>query len=201
MASPKLTPQEQKALEDLIGSGIENSIQAMAKLYRENWSISSSSFRGGAPQDFYSTFKDGGEEEAGVYFSVQQDVPISFLIIFPRNSIQSLVDTLGKKHKASLGTPLKMEEVVLGEVGNILVNSFLGKLSDSFARPFLTSTPHFVRGPKRTLLDATLTSLEKPKDQVLMAHVHMFSDRLSADCDFLSIFNSEFIQKLIKTYL
>ncbi|MBI4052390.1 MAG: hypothetical protein HY400_07780 [Elusimicrobia bacterium] len=197
MASAKLTPQEQKALEDLIDKGIENSIQALAKLYHEEWSISSSSFRGGSPEDFFSIFKEEDDEEAGVFFSVQ-GVPLSFLLIFPRQSIQSLVNVLAKKHQDSLGTPLKTQEAVLGEVGNILVNSFLGKVGDFFTLPLFSSTPHFVKGPRKTLLDATLANLPNPKNNILMAHVCMSSSHLSADCDFLSIFDAAFTRKLLQ---
>lgn len=194
-------PEEDRTLmESLIQKGVQNAVQALAKMYGTQWALATSSFRSGPPSQFAGLFAGDVKRYSGVFVTFQQGMPFTCLVVFSEDRIKPLVDALAGRLANRLGTPEELEETVLAEVGNILSNSFLGTMGDHMPSPILLSVPHYAVGEKAALLKEALAGVKSPDDYILMCHVSMSAASMETDCDFLCLFSTEFIHRLLKGF-
>ena len=93
-------------------------------------------------------------ESAAIYFDVKGELPFSAILLFDPRDMESISTCfLGRAFFSAPGLT-QAGELLLSELGNIILNSFVGALSDAVKLAFLPSAPRCVRGEPRFLLEA-----------------------------------------------
>jgi chemotaxis protein CheC len=93
---------------------------------------------------------------AGVYITVEGDLPGHALLVFPYESALILVDILTAKPIGSTKRLGEMEESVIQEIGNIVTSSYLTALSDFYRCSMLPSPPSIAVDMAAAVIDSVL---------------------------------------------
>ena len=99
-------------------------------------------------------------ESAAVYFDVKGELPFIAILLFdPRDMDRISRCFLGYSFAPSPAIN-QASELLLSELGNIILNSFVSALSNALKMVFLPSVPRFVHGVPRDLLEAMGVSID-----------------------------------------
>ena len=71
-------------------------------------------------------------------------------------------------------------------------------MADEYGETIILSVPDVIKGAKAKLLSEALKAYDGRTDVLLMSHVEMFSENLSAECSVVLVFNAEAIQGLLQ---
>lgn len=93
---------------------------------------------------------------AGVYITVEGELPGHALLVFPYESALSLVDILMSKPSGTTKRLGEMEESVIQEIGNIVTSSYLTALSDFYRCSLLPSPPSVAVDMAAAVIDSVL---------------------------------------------
>jgi len=99
-------------------------------------------------------------ESAAVYFDVKGELPFIAILLFdPRDMERISKCFLGYSFSPS---PVMGQagELLLSELGNIILNSFVSALSNALKMVFMPSVPRYVHGVPRHLLEAMGVSMD-----------------------------------------
>jgi chemotaxis protein CheY-P-specific phosphatase CheC len=95
---------------------------------------------------------------AGVYFEVGGDMPFTSMIIFRPEDGEILSRGFLGFSFTKLPGLNQAHELLLSELGNIILNSLVSSLSNALKRSFLPSAPKCVQGEPQFLLEALWTT-------------------------------------------
>jgi chemotaxis protein CheY-P-specific phosphatase CheC len=188
------------SLKKLLEEGVENSMESMAKLTNVNWAHVAVSLTAGSSQQFANIPEKRPENHSAVLLSAKGPFPLQFLLIFSPESSSALASNLAKNFQLDLGTAAETRKSVIEEVGNILVSSFLKRLANALKMTIFATSPRYLEGNRKELLNATLASIggQSPQDEnIVMARIGMRSSELSADCDMMILSNPECLRELV----
>lgn len=131
------------ALKQLAVSSLGTCLDKLSRVSSGSWTIASASVRretlGGALTRYPFKFR----EAAAVYFNVAGKAPFVSMMLFEP-------DEVGLVSKCFLGYAFPgarlPEEVVLLEIGNIVLNSVVSVVSNGLKRVLMPAVPRYVRG-------------------------------------------------------
>ncbi|MBI3549717.1 MAG: chemotaxis protein CheC [Elusimicrobia bacterium] len=195
-----LTKHEQDYFQKLIEASVETSMQSMAKLTQRDWSITSVGLTDGHTQDFLKIFESQQGVHSGVQLWSKGSYPLLFLLLFSPKSSAALTAALSSIYQLELSEAALSRKLVLEEVGNIIISSFLKRLANTLKQTILTTTPAYLEGSKKELLTATMASLGGRKgtgEHAVMVHIGMSSASLSADCDLMILADPACLRQLV----
>jgi len=93
---------------------------------------------------------------AGVYITVEGDIPGHALLLFPYESALHLVDLILSQPIGTTTRLGEMEESVIQEIGNIVTSSYLTALSDYYRCSLLPSPPGVAIDMAAAVIDSVL---------------------------------------------
>jgi chemotaxis protein CheY-P-specific phosphatase CheC len=196
-----LTLEEKQKVTRLIEEGIVRSTDRLGKMSKTEWAVMSSSTNEVPAVRMLSWFQRSKDEHVAVHFRSGEGVPLDFLIIFSEKSAQSVTGAVTRPYSAKLDGFSNLMELTIGEVSNIVAQSVIGAMADEFEKTIILSIPEVHRGPKASLLGVVLEAYDGREDVLLMSHVEMFSEDLSADCAMVIIVNAEVLHGLVRSRL
>ena len=106
---------------------------------------------------------------AGVYFDVTGELPFASMIVFRPDDIEILSRGFLGFSFSKLPDLSQAQELLLSELGNIILNALVRSLSGAMGRSFLPSVPKCVQGEAQFLLEALWTSLDRSRRHSLVA--------------------------------
>ena len=153
-----------ESINEILGRIVVASLGKCAeKLSRSStgiWKIAGADVSMGSLDEAVKRHSVAGAESTAIYFAVKGDLPFIAIILFDTRDI-------GRISKCLLGysfspAPVLTQggELLLSELGNIILNSFVGALSNALKRVFMPSAPRCVRGEPRYLLEAMRVSMD-----------------------------------------
>lgn len=99
-------------------------------------------------------------ESAAVYFDVKGELPFVAILLFdPRDMERISKCFLGYSFSPSPAMN-QAGELLLSELGNIILNSFVSAMSKALKTVFMPSVPRYVHGVPRDLLEAMGVSMD-----------------------------------------
>jgi chemotaxis protein CheY-P-specific phosphatase CheC len=144
----------------------------------------------------YST-ADG--ESAAVYFDVKGELPFVAILLFdPRDMERISKCFLGYSFSPS---PVMGQagELLLSELGNIILNSFVSALSNALKTVFIPSVPRFVHGVPRDLLEAMGVSMDlKQSYRSICVKLNIHCDKTVTWSEVVGLIPEKLAQALIK---
>ncbi len=98
---------------------------------------------------------------AAVYFEILGEYPFTAMVVFRPEDIETISRgflgfSFSKLHGLS-----QAQELLLSELGNIILNSIVSSLSNALKHAFLPSAPKCVQGEFRFLLEALWATVDK----------------------------------------
>jgi chemotaxis protein CheY-P-specific phosphatase CheC len=101
-----------------------------------------------------------GGNGAAVYFEVRGEFPFTSMVIFRPDDIEIISRGFLGFSFSKLPGLNQAQELLLSELGNIILNSLISSLSNTLKRSFLPSAPKCVQGEPQFLLEALWTAAD-----------------------------------------
>lgn len=153
-----------RILESIALLSLEKCAVKLSRISAGKWSVSDVRV---TTRSMEETIKDHASSRgpgAAVYFEIAGEHPFTAMIVFRPEDIDTISRGFLGFSFSKLPSLSQAQELLLSELGNIILNSIVSSLSNALKRAFLPSAPKCVQGEPRFLLEALWTSLgsEKP---------------------------------------
>ena len=154
-------------LERIAVSSLEKCAAKLTRISAGTWSVAGARVVWRSMEEAVIERGKGGAGEA-VYFEVKGEHPFTSMAVFSPADIEAISHGFLGFSFSKLTKLNKAQELLLSELGNIILNSFISAFSNALNRSFLPSAPKSVRGEAKALLEALWTSFEPNRRQGLV---------------------------------
>ena len=156
-------------LENIIIAGLEKCVGKLSKVSAGRWSLEDVKVSRGALSEISlarPTTSGGG---ASVYFKVSGDHPFAVMVIFQSADIEFISKCFLGFAFPRMADIDQAEELLLSELGNIILNAFVGSLSNALKKSFIPSGLKSLKGERRFLLESLAAVLDKDRKYSLIS--------------------------------
>lgn len=192
-----LTLAQKETVTRLLEAGVARSTQLLAKMSHTQWGIAASSINEIPVVRLLSWFQREQGHCIGARFRARADVPLEFLVLFTDTSSKSVAAAVTRPFADKMARLKNLVKLTIGEVSNILAQGVVGSLADEFDTTIILSVPEIHEGTKTEILGKVLEDYDGRQDILMMSHVDMYSQDLSAECCMIVIVNSESLRRLL----
>ena len=88
-------------------------------------------------------------------------------------------------------------KLTIGEVSNVLAQGVIGAVADEYDLTIILSVPEVLQGSKAEILSTVLGDYDGREDILMMSHIDMYAENLSADCSMIIIVNAESLRRIL----
>ena len=155
-------------LENIAAAGLRKCMDKLSKVSAGHWSLADASVSRGALNEIMLKRRSAAGGVA-VYFKISGGCPFTAMIIFQSGDIELISKCFLGFAFPRLEEINQAEELLLSELGNIILNSFVGSLSNALKRSFIPSGPKCLKGEPQFLLEALETVLDKEQKYSLIS--------------------------------
>ena len=149
-----------KILENIMAAGLRKCMDKLSKVSASQWSLADINvFRGTLNEIMLKRRSAAGG--VAVYFEISGECPFTAMIVFQSGDIELISKCFLGFAFSRMAEINQAEELLLSELGNIILNSFVGSLSNALKRSFIPSLPKCLKGEPQFLLEAIETILDK----------------------------------------
>src|SRR3989338_8015038 len=174
-----LTDSSQRCLLQIIGEGLDKSIERLAKISRTNWEMQTVSLDTGSSSHFSSILAADSKDHYGTYFWM----PHGFLIVLFAQSGLAVADSFLSDLSKKTESLDHLRQNALAEISNIVANAVAGALADACDVSIMISSPQMACGRKKELFNDALAKFKSEGENcIVMSYVHMTSADLATDC-------------------
>lgn len=163
------------------------------------WKIAGADASIGTLDEAFKRHSADDGESAAVYFDVKGELPFIAILLFdPRDMERISKCFLGYSFSPS---PVMNQagELLLSELGNIILNSFVSALSNALTMVFMPSVPRFVRGVPRYLLEAMGASMDlKQGYRSICVKLDIQCDKIVTRSEVVGLIPEKLAQALMK---
>lgn len=158
-------------------AGLRKCVEKLSRISAGVWSIAGAEVSVGTLNEAIKRHDSDDGEALSVYFEVKGERPFIAMIMFdPRDVGHISKCFLGYSFSASPGMT-QAGELLLSELGNIILNSFVGALSNTLKRSFMPSAPRCLKGEPQYLLEAMGAAMDAKQ------RYHTVCIKLDIRCD------------------
>ena len=165
-------------LENIVIAGFEKCVGKLSKMSAGRWSLADVKVSRGALSEI-SLDRNAGEGGSAVYFEISDNRPLAAMVIFQSADIALISKCFLGFAFPRMADIDQAEDLLLSELGNILLNAFTGSLSNALKRSYIPPGPKCLKGERRFLLESLAAVLEKRQKYSLI------SIMLDLQCDHL----------------
>lgn len=182
-----------KILERVARESMLKCVSRLSRLSTGKWSV-------GSVAVTTRSMSEAARERAGnaqrvgaaVYFDVKGDYPFSAMVVFSPDDAETLSRAFLGFSFSRLPKLSQAHELLLSEMGNIILNSLAGSLSAALNRQFLPSVPKCVQGEVPSLLEALWASLDRPgRHGVITVSLDLDCDGSEAAAEVIAVIPEE----------
>ncbi len=167
-----------KILEKVAEAGLEKCVSKLSRISAGKWSVASASVSARSMEEAVREHSAAGRAvSAAVYFEVKGEYPFTSMVVFRPGDIEILSRGFLGFSFSRLPNLNQAQELLLSELGNIILNSLVSALSNTLKRSFIPSAPKCVQGEVPFLLEALWSSLDREDRQSLVTVI------LDLECD------------------
>lgn len=193
-----LSLQEQDTLTRLLETGVVRASERLGKMSHTEWGIMTSTIKEIPPVRLLSWFARSTVPHVGARFRSGSEVPLELLTLFPEISARSVTEAVVKPFAHRTANIPNLIELTIGEVSNVFAQSLIGCMADEFDALIILSVPEVKTGPKVDLLTRVLEDYDGRSDVLLMSHIEMFSEDLSAECSMVAMAHTGTLRRLFE---
>ncbi|MBI4802663.1 MAG: hypothetical protein HY796_09100 [Elusimicrobia bacterium] len=148
-----------RMLEEIIAAGMGRCMDKLSRSSAGKWSMAGISVFRRSLDEVLSGHAAPPGARAVVYFEISGEYPFTSLVAFRSEDLEII-------SRGFLGIPfsklptLNQPELLFSELGNIILNAFIGALSNALRHSFLPPAPKCVLGEPQYLLEALWMTLD-----------------------------------------
>ena len=155
-----MDPKASRILESIALLSLEKCAVKLSRISAGKWAVSEVRV---SSRTMAETIKDHAASKgtgAAVYFEIAGEHPFTAMIVFRPDDIDTISRGFLGFSFSKLPRLSQAQELLLSELGNIILNSIVSSLSNTLKRAFLPSAPKCVQGEPKFLLEALWTSVD-----------------------------------------
>ncbi|MBI5242944.1 MAG: hypothetical protein HY922_04565 [Elusimicrobia bacterium] len=188
---------QKEALIRLLEGSVARSSQLLAKLSHTPWGVMSSSINEIPPVRLLSWFSRESEPQLASRFKARPGIPLDLLVFFPVSSAQAVTEAFTRSCSEKVRQLPDLVPLTIAEVSNILAQGAIATLADEVKKSFILPAPETRRGSKAQLLESAFEDYDGRTDILMLTHVDLYSERLSAQCSMVIMANAEALRRLL----
>lgn len=150
-----------KILERIAVAGLERCVAKLSRISAGKWSVADVHVSMRSMDEAIKEHSSSSDNGAAVYFEVRGETPFTSMVVFRPEDIEIISRGFLGFSFSKLPSLNQAQELLLSELGNIILNSLLGSLSHALKRTFMPSAPKCVQGQTQYLLEALWTSTDR----------------------------------------
>ncbi|MCM2268397.1 MAG: hypothetical protein NDI60_11575 [Elusimicrobiales bacterium] len=150
-----------KILEKIALASLQKCVAKLSRISAGRWSVADVKVQYRSMHEAISGHAAGGGTGAAAYFDVKGEFPFTSMIIFRPEDIEIISRGFMGFSFSKLPSLNQAQELLLSELGNIILNSLVSALSNALKRSFLPSAPKCVQGETQFLLEALWTAVDR----------------------------------------
>ncbi|MCX5784455.1 MAG: hypothetical protein NTX59_02070 [Elusimicrobia bacterium] len=186
------------ALETIAAAGLEKCLSSLSKASTGRWSLADMSVSRGALSEL-ALDRRAGEGGTAVYFEVSEDHPFAAMLIFRSADRKHISMCFPDYDFPRLVDINQAEDLLLSELGNIILNAFTGSLSNALERSFIPSGVKSLKGSQRFLLESLAAGLGKgPKYSLISIMLGLQCGQLVTRAEVVGIIPEKLEEELKK---
>ena len=192
-----LTLAQKAAFTRLMEAGISRSADLLGKMSNTKWGIVASSLNEITAVRLLTWFHRDGGKYMGARVASRADPSMEFLVLFPDKSSKAVTAAVTRPYARRLEKLPDLLQLTIGEVSNVLAQGIIGVLADELGQTIFLSSPHVVGGTKSGILSDALNEYDGRQDMLMMAHMDLYSENLSAECSVVVIANTASLRRIL----
>ncbi|MDO8806567.1 MAG: hypothetical protein Q7R35_19310 [Elusimicrobiota bacterium] len=147
-------------LERMAVASLEKCVAKLSRVSAGKWSVAAAHVSCRSMEEAVKEHSSGpGGTGAAVYFEVRGEYPFTSMVVFRPDDIDTISRGFLGFSFSKLPNFNQAQELLLSELGNIILNALISSLSNALKRSFLPSAPKCLQGEKPFLLEALWASL------------------------------------------
>jgi len=159
-----MNPKESGILERLAALSLERCLVKISKVSAGTWELLDTADSRGTLSAAVGQYDFKGRSAAAVYVDVQGGVSLTTLLLFDPEDLDCISKCfLGYSFPRSRTVSLS-EEVMLLELGNIMLNSLCNSVMNALRSSFMPSVPCFIEGDAAGIAGALGAVMDAKKD-------------------------------------
>lgn len=156
-------------LERIAVASLEKCVAKLSRISAGEWSVADARVSWRSMAEAIREHSGGPRGTgAAAYFEITGEYPFTSMVVFRPEDIEVISRGFLGFSFSKLPSLNQAQELLLSELGNVILNSLLGSLSNTLKRSFLPSAPKCVQGEIRYLLEALWTATEQAGRQSLV---------------------------------
>lgn len=194
---PAFSAQQKAFVAEIFEAGAAHSAQRLEQISNIRWKIISSSVEMLTVSGAASVFQSDTAGHLGAHLRSQPpQSPISLecLVLFPSRSVQPMAEAVTAKSSGMKAVPDRVNAII-GEVANVLSQGIIKALADKLGTSIILSVPQVLMGSKSDILSKVLYKVGGKKDAVILTHIELRSENLSAACSMILIFDADLLRR------
>lgn len=141
-----MNEKENTVLERLAALSLERCLVRLSKVSAGTWQLVDTAESSGTPGSAVGKYDFKGQAAAAVYFDIKGDLPMTSLMIFDPGDLDCISKCFLGYSFPKQGGISQSDEVMLLELGNIVLNSLSNSVFNTLGGSFMPSVPQFVAG-------------------------------------------------------
>lgn len=156
-----MTDKAGKILEAIAVASLERCVAKLSRISTGKWSVQDVRVSYRSMQEAIADHAASRGTGAAAYFEVTGEFPFTTMIIFRPEDIEIISKGFMGFSFSKLPKLNQAQEMLLSELGNIVLNSLVSALSNKLKKVFLPSAPKCVQGEIQFLLEALWTAVDR----------------------------------------
>ncbi|OGR52903.1 MAG: hypothetical protein A2049_07310 [Elusimicrobia bacterium GWA2_62_23] len=150
-----------KILERIALAGLEKCVAKLSRISAGRWSVADVKVSYRSMQEAINDHAASRGTGAAAYFEVKGEFPFTSMIIFRPQDIEIISKGFMGFSFSKMPSLNQAQELLLSELGNIILNSLVSSLSNALKKSFLPTAPKCVQGETQFLLEALWTAVDR----------------------------------------
>ena len=192
---PPLSTEERSLLEDIAETGIHDSLAALKKLTRTEWTAFSHSLSIFTASELSGRFSMQEKPYLGGNLNIEGPLRMALLISYPKDSVMNLVHFMAPKESALEQSML--EQYTIAEASNIMANTFISVIANTLKVKILAKGPNVLQGPTVVMLSMAASNAGLEPDYILTSGLKLESDQINMHCTLAIILSASGLRELV----
>jgi len=192
-----ITQKERQIFQDIAETGILESLKALSKLYKKDWSAFTQKFCFMTIEEARRVFPEKEHAWFGGDLYLEGDIAMSLLYIFPQESALHLTHFMTNQEETGIAPLTSRKTMAISEVSSILANTFLNVLANTLGVFLLPAPPKVAVDSRGALLEGAISRAGLKADYVITSELRLESDNLTMAGIFCLVLNTESLKQFV----
>ncbi|HAT72624.1 MAG TPA: hypothetical protein DCS63_07395 [Elusimicrobia bacterium] len=174
-------------LERISVAGLEKCVAKLSRISAGEWSVADVRVSCRSMEEAIFDHSAVRGTGAAVYFEVKGEFPFTSMVVFRPGDIDTISRGFMGFSFSRMPNLNQAQELLLSELGNIILNGLISSLSNALKRSFLPTAPKCVQGETRFLLEALWTAVGRSPHSLVTVTLDLQCDRTVTRSEVLAL--------------